>query len=379
MAEPAAPDDQTLATFTDRLRRAQAELADQGIDWLVVGPSADLHYLLGSAGHLSERLSVLLLPRDGNPAYVVAGLEAPLLDPLREVLEIHPWEETQDPAAIVAAVVRGGPGGAAPVVAVADELLGVFLLRLQAALPGASWREGGLLLRPLRSVKDGREIELLREAARRTDQAWEAFIARPLSGQTEKQALARLLELTHATGLAPGFGHCASGPFTASPHYAGGDRVIGPGDVVVFDWGGRLEGYHSDVTRTVVVAGKTPELEFVRAYEAVLAANEAALQAVAPGVACEAIDLAARAVLEDAGYEAFILHRVGHGLGLSIHEEPYLVTGNRLPLQTGMVFSDEPGVYLPGRWGIRIEDAVLCTDTGGERLNEAPRELTVVG
>ena len=377
MAEPAAPDYQSLAMFTDRLRRTQAELAGQGVDWLAVGPSADLRYLLGSEGHLIERLSLLLLPREGDPAYVVAGLEAALLEPLRDLLEIHPWEETQDPAAIVAAVVRAGPGGDAPTVAVADELLGVFLLRLQAALPAATWREGGLLLRPLRAVKDGREVELLREAARRTDAAWEAFIARALSGQTERQALARLLELTHATGLEPGFGHCSSGPFTASPLYAGGDRMIGPGDVVVFDWGGRLEGYHSDVTRTVVVG--EPEAEFARAYEAVLAANEAALQAVAPGVACETIDLAARAVLEDAGYEAYILHRVGHGLGLSIHEEPYLVTGNAQPLQSGMVFSDEPGVYLPGRWGIRIEDAVLCTDTGGERLNEAPRELTRVG
>ncbi len=377
MAESDAPDDQSLMTVADRLRRAQAEMGHQGIDWLAVGPSADLRYLLGTEGHLSERLSLLLLPREGDPAYVVAGLEAPLLEPLRDRLEIHAWEETEDPAALVAAVVRDGPGGATPTVAVADELPGVFLLRLQAALPGAAWREGGLLLRPLRSVKDGREIALLREAARRTDAAWEDFIARPLSGQTEMQALARLLELTHATGLEPGFGHCSSGPLTASPHYAGGDRAIGPGDVVVFDWGGRLEGYHSDVTRTVVVG--EPEPEFVRAYEATLAANEAALRAVAPGVACEAIDLAARAVLEDAGYGEFFIHRVGHGLGLSIHEEPYLVTGNTLPLAAGMVFSDEPGVYLPGRWGIRIEDAVLCTDTGGERLNEAPRELTRVG
>ena len=379
MAEATPPDYQTLATSADRLRRAQGEMAASGIDWLAVGPSADLRYLLGTEGHLSERLSLLLLPREGDPAYVVAGLEAPLLDHLRDLLEIHPWEETQDPAALAAAVVRAGPGGAAPAVAVADEVLGVFVLRLQAALPGATWHEGGRLLRPLRSVKDGREVELLREAARRTDRAWLAFIAEPMAGLTEKQAVARLLALTHAEGLEPGFGHCSSGPSTASPHHAAGDRVIGPGDVVVFDWGGRLEGYYSDVTRTVVVGPGEPEPEFVRAYEAVHGANAAALQAVAPGVACEAVDLAARAVLEDAGLGEYILHRVGHGLGLAVHEEPYLVVGNGLPLETGMVFSDEPGVYLPGRWGIRIEDTVLCGDTGGERLNEAPRELLVVG
>lgn len=376
MTEAAA--DQRPPIYPDRLRRAQAELAAQGVDWLAVGPSADLRYLLGRHGHLSERLSLLLLPRAGDPAYVVAGLEVPLLDPLRDLLAIHPWEETQDPAALAADVLRSGPGGDSPVVALADEVLGVFVLRLQAALPGAAWREGGPLLRPLRSVKDGREIELLREAARRTDGAWLEFIAGPIVGLTERQALARLLELTHATGLEPGFGHLTSGPLTASPHEPGGDRAIAPGDVVVADWGGRLEGYYSDVTRTVVAGGE-PEPDFVRAYEAVLAANHAALEAVAPGVPCEAIDLAARAVLEDAGFGPYILHRVGHGLGLSVHEEPYLVLGNDLPLRTGMVFSDEPGVYLPGRWGIRIEDTVLCGDTGGERLNEAPRELLVVG
>lgn len=365
--------------LTERLRRAQTELDRHGIDWLAVGPSADLHYLLGTAGHLSERLSLLLLPRQGDPAYVVAGLEAPLLDALRDVLQIHPWDETDDPAAIAAAVLQAGPGGEAPTIAVGDEVLALFLLRLQAALPGATWREAGPVLRPLRSVKDQREIDLLREAAQRTDRAWEAFINQPLAGQTERQAVARLLELTKGMGLEPGFGICASGPHSASPHHSPGERVIAAGDVVVFDWGGRLEGYHSDVTRTVIAGPAQPEAEFGRAYAAVLAANEATLAAIAPGVACGTIDLAARAVLEAAGYSAFILHRVGHGLGLSIHEEPYLVMGNTLPLAAGMVFSDEPGVYLPGRWGIRIEDTVLCTDSGGERLNEAPRHLTVVG
>ncbi len=363
-----------IAVHAERMERAQAELARQGVDLLVAGASSDLRYLTGYAGHTSERLSLLLLPRQGEPAYVVPALEAPGLARQRDLFAVHPWEETQDPAALVAELARGM--GAATV-AVGDQLWSVFLLRLQAALPGARWVEAGPVLRPLRMVKDGREIELLREAARRTDDAWEEFITQPLAGQTERQALDRLLALTHARGLGPGFGLCASGPHSASPHHQTGDRVIEPGDAVVFDWGGTLEGYCSDVTRTV--AAGEPSAEFRRVYGVVLDANEAALTAVRPGAPCEDVDLAARAVIEDAGYGPFFIHRVGHGLGLDIHEEPYLVGGNDLPLASGMVFSDEPGIYLEGRFGVRIEDAVVCTDDGGVRLNEATRELTVVG
>lgn len=363
------------AIRAERLRRAQAEMNRHGVDWLVAGASADLWYLTGYPGHLSERLSALLLPRTGDPLYLVPTLEAPTLDGQRDLLDLHTWEETQDPAAIAATLMGGAAGS--PVVAVNDDLWAVFLLRLQAAAPNARWQDAGTLLRPLRAVKDGREIEVMREVARRTDDAWEEFISRPIAGLTEKQALARLLELTHARDLETGFGICASGPHSASPHHSASDRVIGPGDAVVFDWGGRLEGYFSDVTRTVVIG--EPSAKFARAYAAVLEANEAALQAVAPGVPCEDIDQAARGVLSDAGYGEQFIHRTGHGLGLAVHEEPYLVAGNALPLAAGMIFSDEPGVYFAGEFGIRIEDTVLCTDEGGERLNEATRELTVLG
>jgi len=363
-----------LAVHRERMARTQAEMARQGVDLLLAGASSDLRYLTGHVGHTSERLSLLLLPRDGDPAYVVPTLEAATLADRADLFDLHTWEETQDPAAVVAAVAGGMAG---KTVAVADQLWSVFLLRLQAALPGARWVEAGPVLRPLRMIKDGREIELLREAGRRTDDAWEAFVTQPLAGQTERQALARLLELTHARGLGPGFGLCASGPHSASPHHQTGDRVIQPGDAVVFDWGGTLDGYVSDVTRTVIVG--EPSEEFQRVYGVVLDANEAALAAVRPDAPCEDVDLAARSVIEDAGYGQYFIHRVGHGLGLDVHEEPYLVAGNSLPLAPGMVFSDEPGVYLPGRFGVRIEDAVLCTDDGGERLNQATRELTVVG
>jgi Xaa-Pro aminopeptidase len=232
-------------------------------------------------------------------------------------------------------------------------------------------------LRPLRIIKDAREIELLREAGRRTDEAWEEFIGGgKLLGLTETEAMDRLASLTRKRGLGLGFGICASGPNSASPHHATGNRVIQRGDSVVFDWGGTLEGYYSDVTRTVHIGD--PSAEFRRVYDVVLRANQATLDAVRPGVPCERLDETARTLITDAGFGANFIHRVGHGLGLDVHEDPYLVGGNSQPLAAGMVFSDEPGIYLEGRFGVRIEDAVVCTEVGGQRLNEVTRQLTIL-
>ncbi len=362
-----------LAPYRERLRRAQEELDRQAIDLLLVGPSPDLRYLTGYDAHTSERLSMLVLPRTGTPAYVVPALEAPQLGDRRDLLELHAWRETEAPAAIVAEVA-GTSGGRT--VAVSDQLWSVFLLRLQETMPGNDWRSGSEVMRALRMCKDDREVDLMRDAAHRTDAAWEEFATQPLAGQTETEAMRRLQALTEKRGLRAAFGICASGPNSASPHHHTGDRVIQQGDAVVFDWGGTLEGYHSDVTRTVHVG--EPSEEFRRVYEIVLAANQAALEAVRPGVPCEEIDRVARSLIAAEGYGDAFLHRVGHGLGLDVHEEPYLVAGNHLPLAAGMVVSDEPGIYLEGRFGIRIEDAVVCLEAGGERLNEANRDLTIV-
>jgi Xaa-Pro aminopeptidase len=366
--------DAPAAPYGDRLQVAQAEMSRQGIDLLVVGPSADMFYLIGYPGHESERMSVLVLPREGVPHFVVAGLEAPLLHDRRDLLEIVSWEETENPAAKVAAIA--GPA-AQGVIAASDDLWSVFTLRLQAAMPRSRWTEGGQLLRPLRMIKDEREIALLAEAARRTDESWEEFLTTSITGLTERDVRERLMALTAARGLTPTFCNVGSGANGASPHQAPGGRVIGPGDAIVCDWGGTLEGYNSDVTRTAHVG--EPSEAFVRAYEAVLAANQAAFAAVRPGVPCQDIDRAARRVLTEAGFGKAFIHRTGHGLGLSLHEEPYLVEGNTLPLAEGMVFSDEPGVYFPGEFGIRIEDTVVCTSDGARRLNEATRTLTVMG
>lgn len=369
-------DPATAGIFFDRVRRAQDELKRQGVDLLLVGPSSDLVYLIGFNAHESERLNLLIVPDEGDPRMVMPVLEAPLLRARQELLEIeiHAWEETQAPAEVVAQLAGDVAG---KTVAVSDELWSVFLLRLQEAMDGARWIPAVGVMRPLRMIKDGREIELMQEVSRQTDDAWMEFITQPLSGQTERQAMERLTGLMRARGLGGGFGICASGPNSASPHHHTGDRVIQPGDAVIFDWGGTIEGYNSDVTRTVHIG--EPDGEYRRVYDVVHQANQATLEAVAPGVPCERLDEVARAVITAAGYGEAFLHRVGHGLGLDVHEEPYLVGGNAMPLEAGMIFSDEPGIYLDGRFGVRIEDSVLCTDTGGERLNEATRELTVLG
>jgi len=186
----------------------------------------------------------------------------------------------------------------------------------------------------------------------------------------------RLAGMMDKRGLARSFGICASGPNSASPHHHTGERVIQPGDAVIFDWGGRLNGYHSDVTRTVFIGNPTDE--YRKVYDVVRRANQIALDAVRPGATAESIDQAARDLITEAGYGEAFLHRVGHGLGMDLHEEPYLVGGNTTPLEVGMVFSDEPGIYLAGKFGVRIEDSVVVTETGGKRLNEASRELTIM-
>jgi Xaa-Pro aminopeptidase len=365
---------QDLAVYADRLVRLQAEMDRTGIDLTLVGPSSDFRYLTGFDAHLSERMTLLIVPRSGPVSVVVPMLEAPLILSRRELFDISAWTETEAPWERAASLMELADGGSGTTIAVGDQLWSIFLLRLQATIPRANWIPATPTMRPLRMHKDERECELLREVSRRTDQAWEEFIANDrIAGLTERQAMALLRDRTAARGLTIHGGICASGPNSASPHHHTGDRVIAPGDSVIFDWGGTLEGYHSDVTRTVHVG--PPSDEYRTVYDTVRRANQAAYEAVRPGVACQDIDRAARDVITEAGYGDAFIHRVGHGLGLDIHEEPYMVSGNELPLAPGMVFSDEPGIYLDGRFGVRIEDTVICLEDGGDRINDATRDL----
>lgn len=369
-----APGVPTKAVYAERIKNAQQEMERQGIDVLLVGPSSDLVYLIGYDAHLSERLNLLIIRQEGTPDLVVPVLESFLATACEPNVTLCRWEETESPSELAASLI-GDTNGVA--LGVSDQLWSTFLLKLQKAMPDGDWTSGQPVLAHLRVTKDQSELDNLAEVARLTDEAWHEFVeSGQLSGLTETQAIERLGGMMEKRGIGLSFGICASGPNAASPHHHTGDRVIEQGDSVIFDWGGRLNGYYSDVTRTVFVG--TPTEEYRKVYETVKAANQAAFEAVKPGVSAEDIDKAAREVITKAGYGPAFLHRVGHGLGMDLHEEPYLVGGNTTPLEVGMVFSDEPGIYLQGNLGVRIEDTVVVTETGGRRLNEATREITVM-
>ncbi len=360
--------------YASRIDRARAEMNKDGLDYLVVGPGSDLFYLTGYNAHLSERLNLLVIGRDGSANMVVPVLEAPLYAGRESLAPTKTWTETEKPADLVASILGDAKG---KTIGVADQLWSVFLLRLQESVKGASWVTGNDVMRNLRMIKDDKEIEALTDVGRRTDAAWMEFIeTAQITGLTEKQAMDKLGRLMEKQGLAYSGGICASGPNSASPHHHTGDRVIQQGDVIVFDWGSEVDGYHSDITRTVIVGAPTEE--YKKVYETVKRANQAAFDAVKAGVPCEDIDKAARDVIAAEGYGEAFIHRVGHGLGLDGHEEPYMVSGNTLPLEVGMVFSDEPGIYLEGNFGVRIEDILVCTENGARRFNEATRDITVM-
>jgi Xaa-Pro aminopeptidase len=365
--------------YAGRIARAQAEMERQGIDWLIISPSSDLVYLMGYPAHTSERLTALATPRrGGEPFVVVPRLEAPRLegrDDLHDIIDRRVWDETTNPIRLLADGL-GDPRGQA--IAVSDQMWSGFLLKLMDACPGARFVNADAVLRELRVIKADDEIAFMREAGRLTDEVWNEFAATAtLAGKTELEVGRILGALMGEKGLgSPAFMIVASGPGSASPHYLTSNKVILEGDAIVFDFGGNIEGYKSDITRTVHVG--EPSDEFRKVYAIVDEARRAAFAAVRPGATCESIDAAARKVITDAGYGEYFIHRVGHGLGLDVHEAPYLVGGDTTPLRPGMVFSDEPGIYIPGKFGIRIEDSVLCTETGGEFLNNARHDLVVM-
>lgn len=355
-----------------RLARARELMRGAGIDTLVIGPSADFQYFTGHLPMTSERLNALVISGDEPATIVVPRLEAPRIADLESEFDFAVWDEVERPTTRIAALARSGDS---QTVAVNDQLWSGFLLQLEELLPDASFVSGSAVLSRLRITKDAAELDLLREASRRTDAAWEEFVASAhLIGMTERQVSERISRLLLEHGLeSVAFAIAASGPNAASPHHSASDRLIEPGDPVIMDFGGSYQGYYSDITRTPIAGEPAPEL--AKIYQIVLEAQQAAFAAIKPGVPCQEIDRAARKVIRDAGYGDFFIHRVGHGLGSTVHEEPYLVEGNTLPLEPGMVVSDEPGIYVAGKWGVRIEDSVAVTDSGAERLNHVSREL----
>jgi Xaa-Pro aminopeptidase len=360
----------------DRLDRVREAAAAAGLDAVLLTPGPDLRYVIGYDAKQLERLTCLAVPAQGDPALFVPRLElaAAQSSPAASLaLEMIPWEETADPFALVASKL-----GNVATVGLSDRMWALSVLKFREALPAARLALAGGALRPLRIRKTTAEVAALREAGAAIDRVHAQVGGWLRPGLTERAVGSAITEAILAEGHASvDFVIVASGPNAASPHHEVSDRVLTAGDAVVVDIGGTMpSGYCSDSTRTYAIG--EPPTEFTAYYKVLYDAQEAACAVVRPGVTAESVDAAAREPIARAGFGEAFFHRTGHGIGLEAHEDPYIVAGNHEPLEPGMAFSVEPGIY-PGPHGARIEDIVVCTPDGFERLNNTPRELVIVG
>jgi Xaa-Pro aminopeptidase len=368
--------------YAQRLKAAAEATAAAGLAGLVITPGYDLRYLLGSRAQTFERLTALVVPVSGDPTVVVPRMELAVLkeSAVPELgLSVRDWVDGEDPYRLVAEALGGASGPVAGPIktAVTDSMPALHLLPL-ADVFGVVPILATDVLRRLRMIKDAAEIDALRKAGAAIDRVHARVPEFLVPGRTEADVSADIARAIVDEGHSEvGFIIVGSGPNGADPHHECSDRVLQDGDVVVVDIGGPYEpGYNSDSTRTYSIG--TPDPEVARRYSILQEAQRAAVAAVRPGVTAEQVDAAARDVLAAAGLAEAFVHRTGHGIGLSVHEEPYIVAGNDIPLQEGMAFSVEPGIYFPGHWGARIEDIVVVTADGVVSVNERPHDLVVV-
>jgi len=358
-----------------RLARVRDRMEALGVDTLLLSLGADLPWLTGYTAMPLERLTMLVLPADGEAVLVVPRLEAPRVEPCPELFAIRAWDETEDPVA----VVTGIAGRSRRKLAVSDRTWATFVLALQVELPRSTWTTASRVTGPLRAVKEASEVAALGAAAAAADRVATELVTGqiPLVGRTEADVSRELGDRLLAEGHdAVNFAIVGSGPGSASPHHTPGARRIGRGEAVVCDFGGTMAGYCSDITRTLFTG--TPPEEFLDLYAVLVHAQAAAVDAARVGTACQDVDRVARDLITDGGYGPQFVHRTGHGIGREEHEVPYLVSGNAERLAAGHAFSVEPGIYVDGRWGARIEDIVVATDAGPDPLNRADHALAVV-
>jgi Xaa-Pro aminopeptidase len=363
----------------ERVHAAREVAGELGVDLLVLTPGSDLRYLCGYNAHAMERLTALAVPQRGEPFLVVPRLEAPMVDasPAGALgLELLAWDETDDPFALLARTATARLGAEPTRVGVGARTWAEHALGVQRALPGSALELAGPVVDRLRMVKSAAEIEELAIAGAAIDRVHARMGEWLRVGRTEAEVGADIDAAIRAEGhVGVDFTIVGSGPNGASPHHELSGRTVEAGDLVVVDIGGETAtGYRSDCTRTYVVGGSAGA-DVAEWYAVLKEAQRAATAAVRPGATAESIDAAARAVIDQAGWGEHFIHRTGHGIGLDTHEAPYIVAGNDVPLVPGMAFSVEPGIYLAGRCGARIEDIVVCTDDGVRTLNDGPREL----
>jgi Xaa-Pro dipeptidase len=364
--------------FTDRLERARQSMRAQGVDVALLSLGLDMPYLTGYNAMPLERLTMLVLPAHGDATIVVPGLEAPRVTLMPGVFTLLPWSETEDPVAITARLVKESTPETR-VVAVGDQMWARFLVDLMPMLSATQYRRSVDVIGSLRMRKDQAEIDALRAAGAAVDRiAGELQAGRiPLVGRTEAQVSADLSARILAEGHdVVNFAIVAAGENAASPHHHPGSRVIRKNEIVLCDFGGTMNGYCSDITRCVFTGEIASDV--AEAYAVLFEAEAAAVKAATIGTPCEEVDAVARRIIAAAGFGDYFIHRTGHGIGLDAHEDPYIVSGNSLPLEAGHAFSIEPGIYLPGKWGMRLEDIVVATTHGPDSMNHADHNLIEV-
>lgn len=368
-----------MTPFERRTRVCQEQLHDRGATAIVLSPSQNLYYTTGFDEEPSERHLFFILPATGEPVFLVPDLYGEHVRDASWVEDVRTWSDDDDPLTLLETVIEESSierDDAGNHILVDDTMWAQFTQDLRDVFPRATFGLASQVLSPLRCRKDDAELDALREAAAIADQVMKRLrtLGADAVGMTESELAT---EIEHRLAAAGGTGVSfepivGSGPNGAKPHHRHGEREIEAGDPVVLDFGTRALGYPSDQTRTVVFDGE-PSTAFMTIHDVVREAQETAIEAIEPGIEAETIDSAARDVIESAGYGEQFIHRTGHGVGLTEHEEPYIVAGNKRELEPGMVFSVEPGIYVPGEFGVRIEDLVVVTDDGYERLNDTDR------
>ncbi|HXG23558.1 MAG TPA: Xaa-Pro peptidase family protein, partial [Chthonomonadales bacterium] len=338
----------------------------------IFAPTAQMRYLIGWAEPGHERLIALFVPATGEPALVVPSINvAQARENRAGIADVRAWADAQGWQGVVAELLEAwhleGRG-----LAIDDELPSGHLLHIQRLAPNVPYVPAGELMARLRAIKSPEEIVWMEQSAAITDAVYEECLSALREGITEVELQDVIATAYARHGTKPAFAIVCFGPHSALPHHRPGSARLKPGDIVIIDIGCVWEEYFSDMTRTIAYGEPDPEAR--RVYEIVYAAHRAAFRAIKPGVPCEEVDAAARRVISEAGYGEYFIHRTGHGLGLSEHEAPYIVAGNRQPLHEGMCFSDEPGIYLEGRFGVRIENTVTVTAEGARYLNAKPPE-----
>jgi Xaa-Pro aminopeptidase len=364
----------TSSVLAARVASVRRAMERRSVDVVLLSVGADLPYLTGYTAMPLERLTMLVLPRQGDAVLVIPRLEAPRVVEHPDVFTLHPWNETEDPVAIVAKLM-----GTPSVAAIGDRTWAQFLIELTTLRPVARFERASSVVGAVRMRKDAAEIEALARAAAAADrvatQLQRGEIA--LAGRTEAQVSADISARLLAEGHDKvNFAIVAAGSNAASAHHEPSSRVITAGEVVLCDFGGTMAGYCSDITRCVSLG--PPSTEVAEAYAVLKAAQRHAVQSALVGRPCQEVDDAARSVISDAGYGEFFVHRTGHGIGLDEHEDPYIVAGNQRPLEAGHAFSIEPGIYVPGQFGLRLEDIVVATETGPRSLNLVDHDLIVL-